>query len=359
MRLLVATDEIGLLSSAAAGAVLASAWPTATSTVVPVGEAGGGFAQATADRLGVDLVSGMLTGVAVQTAHTTVESVVAVRQARSREPGIPYAASSRSLGRALSEVLLAARQRRRPLRRVWLDLAGLDVHDAGAGLLAGLGARADRPLDAGVAGLGGLTDLDLSEPRAALEGVELIGVLPTAEQDRILLGLRGITSLRGRATGATPELLLATDAALENFARLAAPERAAEPGAGGCGGLGLSILALGGRLTTGPRAALSQIGTRPDLVVTGCGTFDFATRGGGVVAEAARVAATALCPCIVVAGEVLVGGREMRTMGVEAAYAVRESSVAGDDAGRPSGVDDVTAELLGATARRVARSWTW
>ena len=56
---------------------------------------------------------------------------------------------------------------------------------------------------------------------------------------------------------------------------------------------------------------------------------------------------------VVVAGEVLIGAREMRTLGIEAAYAVRESTL---DA--PAGGDVEPADLV-ATARRVARSWSW
>ena len=47
-----------------------------------------------------------------------------------------------------------------------------------------------------------------------------------------------------------------------------------------------------------------------------------------------------LAPCIVIAGEVLIGSREMRTMGIEAAYPVRESQH--DD---PQG--EVSADELG------------
>jgi glycerate kinase len=50
---------------------------------------------------------------------------------------------------------------------------------------------------------------------------------------------------------------------------------------------------------------------------------------------------------------VLIGGREMRTMGVESAYPVRESSM-----DRPAG-GDVTADELAAVVGRVARSWQW
>ena len=55
---------------------------------------------------------------------------------------------------------------------------------------------------------------------------------------------------------------------------------------------------------------------------------------------------------MLIAGEVVVGAREMRTMGIEAAYAVRTST-----ADVPTG--EVTADELRRTAARVARSWSW
>ena len=115
-------------------------------------------------------------------------------------------------------------------------------------------------------------------------------------------------------------MLLAADAALQRLTELVAPGSAATPGAGACGGLGWTMMALGGRLATGPDLGLAGAGDEYDLVVTGCGVFDFVARGGGVVAAAAELAAAALAPCIVIAGEVLIGAREMRTMGIEAAY---------------------------------------
>jgi glycerate kinase len=117
------------------------------------------------------------------------------------------------------------------------------------------------------------------------------------------------------------------------------------------------VLALGGRLRTGPAVTFESAGAAAlqgaDLVVTGCSVFDFATRGGGVVAAAAEAAAAVLAPCVVVAGEVLIGAREMRTLGIEAAYAVREST-----ADAPVG-GDVTRAELASTAARVGRSWSW
>ena len=80
--------------------------------------------------------------------------------------------------------------------------------------------------------------------------------------------------------------------------------------------------------------------------------FDFAHRGGGVVAAAAELAGRLLAPCVVVATEVLIGAREMRTMGIEAAYAVHEPAP-----GATGGL--VTRDELTATAARVARTWRW
>ena len=109
-------------------------------------------------------------------------------------------------------------------------------------------------------GLDGLSELDLAPARALLGETELVGVVPAAQLGQPLLGLRGITSRAGREAGVDPELMLRTDAALEAFARLASPAQATAPGAGACGGLGFAVLALGGRLSTGPALTLASAG---------------------------------------------------------------------------------------------------
>lgn len=350
MHVLICPDRMGALSSARAATALATGWPGAE--LRPVGEAGQGFLEATADRWGTELRTAVWDGLPVEWATGDGRAALGVAGptgvAAEGSP-IPYAASSLPLGRALATLLADG-----PPVELLLDLAGLDVHDAGAGLLAGLGAQAHgATLDGGAVGLAGLTSVDLDRVRARLDGVELIGVVPSAERESALLGLRGITSRRGRAAGEDAAPLLAADAALEQLTRLVAPGPATDPGAGACGGLGWAVLALGGRLVTGPELALTGLARRPELVVSGCSVFHFASRGGGVVAAAAGVAADHLAPCVVVAGEVLIGAREMRTMGIEAAYPVRVSSL-----DRPTG-GDLSAEEIARTATRVARSWRW
>jgi glycerate 2-kinase len=352
VRILVATDSIGTLSSRQVGEIISSGWlPASEVSVLPVGDAGAGFIAAYADLIGVTTSSWVSDGATVTTAQGPDTAGVQVL-GPDHGPGIPYEQSSRPIGDAIGALLTG-----RAPSRMLVDLAGLWVHDAGAGLLAALGATADRPLDRGVASLDGLSKVDLAPARALVGDTALIGVVPATQLSQPLLGLRGITSLAGREANMEPERMLRTDAALEAFAQLASPTHMATPGAGACGGLGFAMLALGGQLSTGPALTLAsptgQHGLRGvDLVVTGCSVFDFGSRGGGVVAAMAEAAAAALIPCIVIAGEVLIGSREMRTMGIEAAYPVRESL--GDD---PHG--QISEGELAMTARRVARSWSW
>ncbi len=61
-----------------------------------------------------------------------------------------------------------------------------------------------------------------------------------------------------------------------------------------------------------------------DLAVTGEGAFDFSSRSGKVPYGVAEVATEHLVPCIALAGQVLVGSREMRALGVESAYSMVE-----------------------------------
>ena len=57
-------------------------------------------------------------------------------------------------------------------------------------------------------------------------------------------------------------------------------------------------------------------------MITGEGAFDFSSRSGKVPYGVAEVAAEALRPCVALAGQVLVGSREMRALGIESAYSL-------------------------------------
>lgn len=330
MRILVCSDRIGALSSPEAGAALGRAFvaarPDVEVAVVPMGAAGDDLAGALA-ALGDPSV--VVSGPARPASGGT---------------GIDRAASSDALGSELA----AALKRRPP--RVVLDLTRLTSHDGGAGILGALGATADVALDAGVAGLERLSVLDVAPARRLLGATELVGVVPGDQLGDLLLGLRGVTARRAHLAGVVdPATMLATDAVLGRLAGLLGVPDA--PGAGAAGGAALAVLALGGWLTAGPAlvteaAGLERTASAADVVVTGCDVLDAVTRGGPVVGEVAAVADRAQRPCVVVAREAGVSGRELRTFGLESAYAV-------------GGGAALTASGLTAAARGLATSWSW
>ena len=148
MRIVIASDFIGRLSSRRAGEIIASGWlPSAEVSVLPIGDAGAGFAGAYDELAGFTTSTQEANGLIVTTGHGSDTGVVQVLGPKGGQ-GIPYQQSSRAIGDAIADCLRSS-----PLGRLIVDLAGLWVHDAGAGLVAALGASADRPLDRGVAGL--------------------------------------------------------------------------------------------------------------------------------------------------------------------------------------------------------------
>lgn len=257
--------------------------------------------------------------------------------------GVDPASTSLGVGRALAAALAG-----RPAR-VIVDLNGLITHDAGAGILAALGATSDAVLDGGAAGLAGLTQIDLAPALALVGDTELVAIVDPGEMGDMLLGLRGLTSRRGRAAATDTALMLSTDACLGALAAaLGVPDA---PGLGAAGGAVLALTALGAWVTTGPAlcaevAGLERTASLADVLVTGADHIDFATRGGHVVREVAAIGERTMRPVVVVARGVDISGRELRQFGVEVAYPV-------------GGPPDLAASELTSRAAGVASSWTW
>ncbi|MDT9593820.1 glycerate kinase [Nocardioides zeae] len=359
MRVLVAPDEFaGTLTAPQAAAAIAEGWrrqaPDAEVDLAPVADGGPGFVGVLHAALGGELVAATVDGpfgepvpaawlLAGDTAY--VESAEACGLALARD-GRAEDASSRGVGELVAAAVAAG------ARRVVVGVGGTATTDGGAGLLAALGAHADRPLDQGPAALAGLGAVDLSAARARTADVELV---VAADVTAPLTGLFGTVRASGVERGIAEERVVVVDAVLEAWARVAGRRAALEPGAGAGGGIGYALGLLGGRTTSGVDLVLEAVdlparARRADVVVTGEGRFDHTSRTGKAPHGVARVAEAALRPCVVVAGEVLVGAREMRALGVEAAYAVV------DDVGAHGALDRAYDALV-VTAARVARTW--
>ena len=362
MRVVVAPDKFaGTLSAVEAAAAIATGWrrrlPDSEVVEVPMSDGGPGFVDVLHAALGGDLLAVTVSdpyGAPVPAAVLRVGPTAYVESAQAVGLHLTLPAERRPMvatSRGLGELVRAAIED--GATRIVVGAGGSATNDGGAGLLAALGATAaGGVLDAGPEGLASLESADLAPARRATDDVELV---LASDVDNQLLGLIGATKTYGPQKGLSEEQLLTVDGRLQRFAELADRKLAAEKGAGAAGGIGYALLLLGAIRRPGVDVVTDAVDLAgrlqgADLVITGEGAFDFSSRSGKVPYGVAQTATTALAPCIVLAGQVLIGSREMRALGVEAAYAVvdllGEERAFADPAG-----------ALAALAERVARTW--
>lgn len=214
---------------------------------------------------------------------------------------------------------------------VVVGLGGSAVNDAGAGMLAAVGAvaldSAGYALPYGGAALLGAARLDGAP---ALRRVRLVAA---TDVDNPLLGPHGASAVFGPQKGASEQDVTLLDAALARFAEVLVrdlpgcpPDLADLPGAGAAGGLGAALLALGAHRRSGiglvrELTGLDQALATADLVITGEGSFDHQSLRGKVVSGVADAAAAQGVPCVVVAGRVAVDPAQA---GLAAAYSLVE-----------------------------------
>jgi glycerate kinase len=367
MHVLVAPEAFaGSLTAAQAAVAIADGWsrraPGDRLTLRPMTDGGPGFVDTLSETLDGQLVAVTVRG--PMGDHTPagvlmVGSTAYVEAAQACGPHLvagghdPERASTYGVGELIDSARAAG------ANRIVVGTGGVVANDGGAGALAALGATGDVPLDRGPAGLAGVATVD---PSAAVERLQGVQVVVATDVDVPLLGLFGTTKAHADERGLGAEKVQRVDAWLDAFvvATLgAAPAQrrpADEPGAGAGGGLGFALGCLGASRSPALEQVADLIGLpdlagRCDLVVTGEGAYDFSSRSGSVVHHVAQVAQEALRPCVVLAGQVLVGAREMRAMGVESAYAVV-------DAVDSTRAHDDPAGSLAALAERVARTWS-
>jgi glycerate kinase len=363
MRVLVAPDKFaGTLTAVEAAEAIATGWrrraPGDELDLAPMADGGPGFVDVLHEALGGELLAVTVRGphgeptpatLLVHEQHGRVTAYVETAQACGLHltggPDNPQGAESATTY-GVGELLNAAIDS--GATRIVLGHGGSGTNDGGAGLLAALGATADRPLDAGVAGLAGITTVKLPP-----FDIELVAA---SDVDNPLTGLFGATKVFGPQKGIAEERLPVVDGWLEELAVATNRKVSLADGAGAAGGLGFAVLLLGGTREPGiglvARALrLAARARAADLVVTGEGAFDYSSRGGKVPYGVAEIAGEALRPCVVLAGQVHVGSREMRALGVESAYSLLEA------AGEERAFAD-PAGALADLAERVARTWS-
>lgn len=364
VHVLIAPDKFaGTLSAVEAAEAMAAGWreqaPDDEVVTVPMSDGGPGFVDVLHAALGGELLAVTVSGPFGEPTPATLlvrEETAYIESAQAcglalvpEQERDPERATTYGVGELVAAALDAG------ARRLVIGLGGSGTNDAGAGMLAALGATASPggTLRSGGAALADLTEVDLAPARARLAGVE---VLAATDVDNPLLGLRGATNIFGPQKGVQDERRVVLDAALERFADLSDRPLADAKGAGAAGGLGYALLLLGGERVPGIQTIIDAVdlnahARRADLVLTGEGAFDFQSASGKVVSGVAAVAGEAIRPCVVLAGRVLVGIREMRTMGIESAYSLVDLVGTERAMGQPR-------ESLVALGARVARTWS-
>lgn len=366
VRVLVAPDGFGgTLTAPEAARAIAEGWqrhaPGDTLTRAPMADGGPGFVDVLHEALGGELIVATVRGpvggsvpvtilYAGGTAYVESAQACGLHLAARRDP---MHATTYGVGEAVVAAIDSG------ARQIVVGLGGSGTNDGGAGLLAALGATADVPLDTGPAGLDGIGTLDLAP---AIEQLAGVGLVIASDVESTLLGMFGATRTFGPQKGLDDGQILTVDGVLDRLVvaacgRTPAERRIADAkGAGAAGGLGFALMLLGGDVVSGIDLVADAVGLASqaaihDLVVTGEGTYDFSSRAGKVVYGVASVAADVARPCIVLAGQVSVGSREMRAMGVESAYAVA------DLVGIEASITDAYSSLA-TLAHRVARTWS-
>ncbi len=384
MHVLIAPDSFtGTLTATQAAEAMAAGWRRAAPgdllTLMPLSDGGPGFldvlsraledartvAVTVADPLGRDVPAAVLLHDADGRRTAYVESAQAaglhLLAADERDPRIT---STLGVGQLLEAAVAEG------ATRVVVGLGGSGTNDAGAGMLAGLGAG--DPTRLGVGGLA-LGDLEgdplpgLAAVRGRLSGVE---VVVATDVDAPLLGFQGASAVYSAQKGATAEQSQRLEGALGRFVELVgahqpaptdlltgAPRRLErEPGAGAGGGLGYGLLLVGGHRVSGVDLVLETVGLETvlaaaDVVLTGEGTFDWQSLRGKVVAGVATAALAHATPTVVLAGQAHVGRREAMSIGVSGCYAVAEN---------PDEVVAAHADPVGTLTDRAARvAATW
>ena len=220
-----------------------------------------------------------------------------------------------------------------------VGLGGSGTNDGGAGLLGALGATADRPLDAGSRRAGRRHRRSTSGPaRARVAGVALdLCQRRRQPADRALRRDQDLRPPEGDRRGAAPGRRRASSRSSRRRPTVVPRwRRAPAPPAASASPCCCSVPPGGRASTSSPTPSTSPARARAaDLVVTGEGAFDFSSRSGKVPYGVATVAAEALRPCVALAGQVLVGSREMRALGHRVGVLPGRAGRGGARPGRP------------------------
>lgn len=368
MRILVCPDSFGgtLSASAAADAIIAgwrSTKPETDFVAVPLSDGGPGFLETIHAAVGGDYFSASVQGAfgeeldvvwlrKADRAYIEVAQVCGL-EISQKDESAAMSASSFGVGQLLLEIA-----KDESISVVSIGLGGTSVSDAGAGLLAALGASANVDLSKGVATLAHIEEFEWNQTLSALSKLKIEFL---TDVDVPLTGKRGAGLGFSNQKGASPEGAAKIDQIHQLFA--AKLGRAADGknhavtlGAGAAGGIGYALLWLGAERFPGITKVIELTGLENfaqsvELVVSGEGKLDWQSEVGKVMTGVADLARSNGLPLLALVGQNDLSLRECQNLGVHGVYAMAEYF------GLESSLDQ-PAETLYKLAARAARTWS-
>jgi glycerate 2-kinase len=244
-------------------------------------------------------------------------------------------------------------------KQVKLTLGGVATVDGGLGFLQALGAifRSKTTLPHGISGkhLSQVQGVNLDPALEAISGIPLTGLV---DVEVPLLGDHGAARFFGPQKGATPEMVDELEKGLEQFESLLSKTCGRilknQRGAGAAGGMGMAILALGGKLESGfefvsQALKLEEQMKGCDLVITGEGYLDNSSREGKAPVAIARMAQKMGIPCIAIVGAVAPDIHWLKDEGISHVYPLFDKPFPSEDPRKlevPQRLNDLVTNIL-------------
>ncbi|GAC1392328.1 MAG: glycerate kinase [Ktedonobacteraceae bacterium] len=324
MRVVIAPQALkGSLTAEEVGQAIAlgvqAVYPQANIDVVPVADGGEGTAQALVDATGGKLLWHTVTG----PLGTPVSAffgllgdgrTAAIEMAASA--GLPLVPSAERNPRitttyGVGELLLAAIEH--GCRHFIIGIGGSATNDGGAGMAQALGAslltEQETEIARGGAALTTLSRISIEQLDRRLQDC----VIEVAcDVTNPLCGPTGASAVYGPQKGATSEMVIELDKALDHYAQILERDLGCAvrdiPGAGAAGGLGAGLIAfLHATLRPGAQLVLEAVNLEDalrtaDLVITAEGQIDEQTAYGKSVGAVATLAKRYGLPVLALAG---------------------------------------------------------
>jgi glycerate kinase len=251
---------------------------------------------------------------------------------------------------------------RKGCSRIIVGTGGSVTNDGGAGMAQALGVKfldnRGKPLPFGGESLSYLNTIDITGLDPRLENTE---ILVACDVSNPLTGLQGASYIYGPQKGATDEMVLLLDKAIEHYASIIARDLGVDikdvPGAGSGGGAGAGLLAfLKGELKSGIDLVINVIGLEKELpscnlLLTGEGALDAQSTFGKVPIGIARKAAAYRVPVVVLAGTIDGQKETFYRQGITACFSI---------VNRPMSLQDSmesVAELIELVTVDILRLW--